>query len=668
MSRSNGGNQLTVMEDTSLDRVKAAEVSRLLTIGRPWVAGGAGLIGAAVFHGHWGDSVLWAVGLLPPTSLLTFLSWRFSHHRSLLRRVHVSGTTAAAGTWFAFATDLGPFGGHTMSYVTVVGGITTALSWNMALAIRNQGEGRGEDILGAAFATKAEVVGLPDSRMHTIKTTAHKLLAKLVTPSGTRTLEDMQRRRGQVEAALQLPPGAVTVSEDEDRADHANVTITDPRLMKKPIPWPGPSRPGASIAAPVRPGVYQDGDEVAYTLLEHHLLTMGMTSAGKSFGGLWNLDAEAITRKDVAIWVADITKKTQTVGAFAPAIDWLAIAKKDALAMLDTVQAIIGPRTAYLAKKRMKGWQEGCGLTYIVVHLEEASDIFDAMTDKQIDKFVSTMRGARSAGIFLNVSLQRAIWSQLDTTARAQFAGFQCFGVGSSDDEKYGLPEHVIDAGANPARWLSNRPGMYYLAAPGIPEEKQAIPARGYLITDEEMRAHALKYPATERPLDEVTVRAAGKVYAGRTPAALLVAQAEEDEPADIVPAGLLADDVEPSDDEEVDPISEYQQTPDPDPTVTVDEEAEIDVPDDDEGFTFNPSAEKMAPGEAFTELLAQLAAWADEGREEFAPKDLRPLMDRTGYGRAWIQKQLKRLVEDDDVLDHGDPGTYVILKAPAGV
>jgi len=664
MARSNpAGNQLTVMEDTSLDRVKAAEVSRLLTIGRPWVAGGVGLIGAAVFHRHWGDSLWWAVGLVPPTGLLTFLSWRFSHHRSLLRRVHVSGTTAAAGTWFAFATDLGPFGGHTMAYCTVVGGVTVALSWNMALAIRNQGEGRGEDILSAAFATKAEVVGLPDSRMHTIKATAHKLLAKLVTPSGTRTIEDMQRRRGQVEAALQLPPGSVTVSEDEDRADHANVTITDPRLMKKPIPWPGPSKPGASIAEPIRPGVYQDGDEVAYTLLEHHLLTMGMTSSGKSFGGLWNIDAEAITRVDVAIWVADITKRTQTVGSFAPAIDWLAIEKKDALAMLGIVQAIIKPRTEHLAKKRLRGWRPGCGLTFLIVHLEEASDIFDAMTDKQIDQFVSTMRAARSAGILLNVSLQRAIWNQLDTNARAQFAGFMCFGVGSSDDEKYGLPEHVLDAGAAPSRWLSNRPGMYFLAAPGIPEEKQAIPARGYLITDEEMRAHAAAYPASGRPLDEVTTRAAGKVYAERTPAAVLVAQAEEDAPKNVDPAGL-----EPSDDEKVDARNMYQETPDPDPSVDVDPEAEIDVPDDDEGFTFNQPAEKMAPGEAFAELLAQLAVWADEGREEFAPKDLRPLMDRTGYGRAWIQKQLKRLVEDDDVLDHGDRGTYVILKAPAGV
>jgi hypothetical protein len=659
------GNTVTVMEDTSIDRVIAAAVSQLLVVAPPWVLAVLAVIASAVFHKLWGAHLWASFGLLPPTILLTVLAWLTAHSRGWLGRAHITATPAAVGVWMAFATAAGPFDAGLMAYTTVIGWGTLALTWNLRRVIRNHNEGRGQDILGTAFETKAEVVGLPDSRLHTLKAGAHKVLARLVTPPGSKTIEDMQRKRGQIEAALELPPGAVTVAIDEDHAAHALITVTDPRLMKKPIPWPGPSRPGASIAEPLRTGIYQDGDEVAYTILEHHLLTMGMTSSGKSFGGLWNVDAEAITRVDVAIWVADISKRTQTVGAFAPAIDWLAIEKKDALAMLDTVQAVIGPRTQHLAKKRLKGWEPGCGLTFLMVHLEEASDIFDVMTDKQIDKFVSTMRAARSAGIWLNISLQRAIWNQLDTNARAQFAGFMCFGVGSGDDTKYGLPEHVIDAGATPERWLSNRPGSYYLAAPGIPEAKQAIPARGYLISDEEMREHAAAWPASVRPLDEVTRRAAGEVYAGRTAAVTLVALAEQDEPGDTDPDGL-ADDVEQDDDEEVDPISEYQQTPDPDSSVTVDEDEEIEVPDDDEGFTFTQPAEKMTPDEAAAELLAQLAEWAEDERETFAPKDLRTVLERTGYKRGWIQKRLGQLVEDG-VIDHGEvAGTYVILKAPA--
>lgn len=662
------GSAITVMEDTSLDRLTAATISKVLVVAPPWVVEAVGAIGAAAFHHQWGHSALWALGLLPPTGLLTFMSWKLSHHRSTLRRLHVSVTTAVAGTWFATATEFGAFSGHTMSYFTVVGGITTALSWNMATVIRDQGgDGRGQDILGAAFGEKAEVVGLPDSRLHTIKATAHKLLAKLVTAPGTRTIEDVQRKRGNIEAALRLPPGSVSVAIDEDRADHAQVTVTDPRLMKNPIAWPGPSRPGASIGEPLRIGVYQDGDEALYTLLEHHLMTMGMSGSGKSFGGLWGLLAEAITRADVAVWVADMTKRTQTAGALAPALDWFATTKKDVMAMLDAVQAIIGPRTDYLAKKRLKGWEPGCGLTFLIVNLEEASDIFAAMSDKQLEKFISTMRAARSAGIYLNASLQRAIWTQIDTTARSQFAGSMCFGVQNDKDAAFGLPDYVLDAGATPERWQANRPGMCYLSAPGVPEEKMAIPIRTYLIEDAAMREHAAAHPASGRPLDEVTVRAAGQVYADRTAPADLVG---DDTPPVLdgeVVDGEVVDAADThNDDEEVGAIEDYQTTPDPDPAIKAGLDDEIEVPDDDEGFTFTGRVEKMTPGEAFAELLAQLADWADDGRSDFATKDLKPLLDRTGYSRAWVIKQLKRLA-DDDVIDHGEHGGYVILKAPAG-
>jgi hypothetical protein len=667
MTRSTKSSQVTVMEDTSLDRVYAAGVSRLFTLAPPWVAEGISVAGAGVFHAYWGDSMWWAVGLLPPTGLLTALAWKLSHHRSSLRRMHATATTAVTGVWFAAATSVGPFEGHAMSYFTVVGSVTTALTWNMAYAIRQQGgEGRGDDALRELFGEKADVVGLPGSKMHTIKATAHKVLAKLVTPSGTRTLEDMQRKRGNIEAALQLPAGSVSVALDEDRADHAQVTITDPRVMKNPIPWPGPSRPGESIAEPVRIGLYQDADDALYTVLEHHLLTMGMSGSGKSFGGLWSLLAEVITRCDVAVWAADITKKTQTLGALAPALDWFVTSKKDAMAMLDAVQAIIAPRTDYLASKRLKGWEPGCGLTFLVVVLEEASDILAAMTDKQLDRFVSTMRAARSAGIFIDASLQRAIWNQLDTNARAQFAGAMCFGVQNDKDAGFGLPDHVLEAGATPERWQSNRPGTCYLSAPGVPEEKLAIPVKTFFFEDAQMRAHALANPASARPLDEATMRAAGQAYAQRTAPSDIAG----DDTPETVTTAAMADDAAHTEDEDVTSTTEeYQTTPDPDPSIQATMDDEIGEPpftdEEEENFAFVRPAEKMTPAEALDEVLAQLSDWAETGREHFETRDLRPVLDRTGYSRAWALKQIKKLVEDE-VLEHGEDGGYTILKTPA--
>src|SRR3569833_4564195 len=115
----NKGSTITVNEDTSLDRLIAATVSKVLVVAPPWVVEGVGLAGAATFHGYWGDSILWAIGLLTPTGLLTALAWKFSHHRSPLRRLHVTATTAASGVWISFALFFGLFLGLSMRDFTI---------------------------------------------------------------------------------------------------------------------------------------------------------------------------------------------------------------------------------------------------------------------------------------------------------------------------------------------------------------------------------------------------------------------------------------------------------------------------------------------------------------------------------------------------------------------
>jgi hypothetical protein len=77
-----------------------------------------------------------------------------------------------------------------------------------------------------------------------------------------------------IEGALGLPPGSMTVAANMDRADLAQVTLSDPRVMRKSIPWPGASNPGGSVADPIRPGVWQDLDDVEYVVAGHHLQIM----------------------------------------------------------------------------------------------------------------------------------------------------------------------------------------------------------------------------------------------------------------------------------------------------------------------------------------------------------------------------------------------------------
>jgi hypothetical protein len=74
-------------------------------------------------------------------------------------------------------------------------------------------------------------------------------------PAGQKTADDVVKKAEYLESGMHLPPGSVSISGSDDDAAEAELIITDPRVMKKPIPWPGPSAPGGSIALPLRLGV-----------------------------------------------------------------------------------------------------------------------------------------------------------------------------------------------------------------------------------------------------------------------------------------------------------------------------------------------------------------------------------------------------------------------------
>src|SRR5690606_15948717 len=113
--------------------------------------------------------------------------------------------------------------------------------------------------------------------------------------------------------------------------------------------WPGPSRPGASVADPIRIGLWQDLDPVEYGIVGHHLQVMGMTGSGKSVGGAWNVLGELITRRDVAVFAADVTKGRQTLGPLAASLHRFETTREGARAMLRDLAARVKQRTDRLS-------------------------------------------------------------------------------------------------------------------------------------------------------------------------------------------------------------------------------------------------------------------------------------------------------------------------------
>jgi len=491
---------------------------------------------------------------------------------------------------------------------------------------------------------------------------------------------------------MHFPPGSITAAEHPDRADYAKITLTDPRLMRTPIPYPGPSRPGASIDEPIRLGLWQDADPAEVTVPGYHVQVMGMTGSAKSLGGGWNWLGEVVTREEVAVFGIDITKGLQTLGPLVGALHGVASDVPEARGMLADFRAIVRPRTDYLASRGLQRWARGCGLSYLVLWIEEAPDVFDALTEKQMDAFTSLIKTMRSAGMTIVLSLQRSTYDQMPTILRGQLANW-CFGVANSSDAKYGLSERQEEGGAAPERWQNSQPGMAYLDAPGVPEDRIAMPMRCFFWGDDDalMAAHAASFPASARPLDALTARlladAAAKRQAlpgSRPAAALRVAAGPADD------EGLDEDQADEADEDQADEADEDQEDDDPedapdvvraeylteaDPdaelTAGIDDPIEAPAADDPFGALEFPEPERMDAAEARELFRRQLAAWQDEGRSDFTTSDLYELLSATGMSRGWLHKQINAATDDgliEPVTDaeRGRFGRYELLEPVA--
>lgn len=647
----------------SWEQVATREVSKALLYFPPWLIAlllfGLGTAFHFTLRSDDPQTVAWTTALITGCVIgLTGLTWHQSHARSPLGRLHTTLTTLAGGLWVCAATINGPASTVTGRLI-LIGGVTLALSFNIRTVIRTKNidvAGAVADPLGFLFGRGAAAAGMPAVEARTTKATAHKVEGAVQLEAGRQTADDLTKKLPYVESGIGLPPGSITTSIDPDHADRAKVVISDPRVMKNPIPWPGPSRPGASIADPIRPGLWQDLDEVEYVIVGHHLQVMGKTGSGKSIGGAWNFLAEAVTRDDVAVFAIDITKGEQTLGPLKAALHRLETTKEGAKALLGEMQAKVKQRTDQLAAKGLQKWVKGCGLTYWILWLEEFPDIFDALSDKEQDQFLSLVKAIRSAGGTVVLSLQRSDYTQMPTLARGQLAKM-CFGVDSAADASFGLSEQQDDAGCRPELWSNKQPGMAYLDAPSIADERIVMPMRTYAwgmvggaFDDERanaaLRAHAAAYPAAFKQVDPGTATLSRlDVAALASPAPLPAPHAPE--PAGALDTGGQGVDTPGDLDEEEarDVAAEYLATDDPDPAIhaTLDEE----IPDIDDGeppMRFAAPDRELSAEERGAALMERLQELWEEGARDFSSGDLKPLWESTDVSRSWVQKQLKRL------------------------
>ncbi|MBB2741920.1 UNVERIFIED_ORG: hypothetical protein FHR35_009073 [Microbispora rosea subsp. rosea] len=506
---------LQLVQDATMDRLAASAVSKVGVLVPPWAILGAEAAAGAISHAMWGQApaVTWAaVGCTLGSTVLTALTWAITHQRRLIGRIHATATTAAASAWFTTATITG-LGTPVVNGALFFGGATLALSWNIRTVIRNtggDGESDGADALGSLFARAREQAGLKGAKVRATEVTDHKVKGQMQLPPGEKTADDAIKATDRIESGMQLPPGSVIVARDDDRADRAHITVSDPRAIRQPIAWPGPSHPGTSIDKPLRIGLYQDGDDVLYRFVGHHLQIMGRTGSGKSIGGAWNIIGEIITRKDAAVFSIDISKDDQTMGPLREGLHRFETGKAGAVELIRAMHEAIPQRTKWLADHGYSDWEPGCGLTYWYLHIEEIAKLVNELSAEDEERLGEILKEMRSAGGSVILSLQRADYTQIPTLFRSQMAKM-CFGLSDPDDVKYGVSARQRKADVVPHEWEDHYPGMAYLDARSIRATHYAMPLRTYTWGRNSsearaaMAAHAAAYPARSKQVDDFT-------------------------------------------------------------------------------------------------------------------------------------------------------------------
>ena len=280
-------------------------------------------------------------------------------------------------------------------------------------------------------------------------------------PRGDLVTKDAASRAEYLESALGLEPGSVTFTHNPDVADAGwgEMAITSPRLLTSaPLPWPGPSAPGADMRVPFRLGLLQDGREFTYPRLPiGHRKVTGVTDSGKTMSLLWNMLAEGITRQGYAAFAIDVVKGDQFLGALRPVLHRCATEPEGAMDMLAGLHRARLARCDFLAKIHATEWFPGCRLSFLEVWLEEASGILRLLGRTQKDRsdgrfmledWVEDVTAARSAGMSVTASYQKPVKEQaFSTVARSQM-GTVCFGVRTPTMPSSGCPSCSASAAA----------------------------------------------------------------------------------------------------------------------------------------------------------------------------------------------------------------------------
>lgn len=712
------------------------ELSQAWRVLAPWalLATALGLAPAAWFLARWGQvQTFTAVCIAVAGVVMLYVSLTLTRGRMTLGRGHELFNVSAPVGVIAYTVAFGPD-----KYVLIgagIFGITSAIVWNRrhtSTAMRELERQSG----GASTAvpqrwktfTAEHAPSLVDSQMTVFKDDADELavgldLGEAGIPSDVGPLlERMTRFAGGIAGGASVIVG--------DYLDQVIVRVARRDPLKTPMHWQGPNAPGESMIEPIEGiGRYRDLLDLSLTLpyvaprtpnddpkMQSHLGIYGMSRAGKGAAGEL-IDVNIATRSDGILVVCDAVKADQQLGPILGGADYVldtapkirSFFHRLVQSTIPTRAAILGDPSRNLLRKRCREWEPGCGLSWVAVHVYEASALYNNQ-----DMTKLTERAA-SVGIEIIVEVQKGIHDRVDTNARSNMPAMLVFGTYDYDDAALVVPSELLELGVNPGAWKNKQPGTCLVILPELPLARQAVPARfaRHAPDGSDIEAALAEYMHLANPCDPWTAATwgepyqeyraridakfdrhprqhalAGAVLLDKRPATPAAAPSDgfeldvpsegeptaEDEQEEIAEA---AEDVViemanmlHGDDEAgavlgmaVDGLERYGQDDDEaqGPIVAADD---IEFPADPDEAHFEPFVDRS---EALDVLLDVLRTDVGEGGT-FRPSDLYDALDRRARrGDSWVRKELKTLQGWGCVQDVEGYGVYEVVHTRRG-
>lgn len=692
--------------------VKAAEgrtvkhgVSRLLPYVPPWlllfVVLGIAVGGWAL----WGGSHIYPVCVWTAHLGASWISRQMTKHKPVndVLVLLAQGTIVASGLLSVMIGVLGPTSELLSLWAGV--GFTVCAYWCIR---RMHLTGDAKHVADASSTQVQKLIdslnGARLSPPQQLETGA--IEARFEVDRGNQSVDELKQTVTDIEQITHMRPGAGRMMVDPKDAGAGKLVFYPTDLLEGVIPWRGPSAFGESIALPLPLGKRADMSSIdIYLTADESVprnaaqwLVMGMNGAGKS-KAMVMLMADALTRKDVTVWAHDHVKGLQTLKPLIEGggLDWVSMNLADGKTMMATTRLVIQARARWMGAHDHENWVPGCGLNLLLVWFEEASDL------GHLKDIVKLVREGRSVGVIIFISMQRASHTTIDTDARAQLSGNICFGVESSMDASFGLPDWVRDNGAQPERWGNTRQGYVYVVAPGIDETVSAVEGRTFLadraaVTEAVKRGNMVRRPLGEE-VDQLTIRAAGNAYANRMvseaylPGHPLYARAiglDIKESKDVVVGSSAADRADVG--ANVSDIRADHGSKEASKSMCIDQGSENDTGDvdtsaaleslaDDSEFPACPvpdlgggiagMAHKKLSTEQCRELIqTYLADSYSAGAHSIGVPDVLRMKPPIPRGREWLRQELMRLASGEadsrgyrlHTDDDAGPGAYQIL------